>query len=65
MRRSRTPPSVAKADFVFYVEAGQLEGPADRLKVEDFWDLGRSRPPRRSSVVEQALSSPLEGEGRA
>ena len=29
----------AKADFEFYVEAGQLEGPADKLKVEDFWNL--------------------------
>jgi len=30
----------AKADFEFYVEAGQLEGPADSLKVEEYWDLG-------------------------
>jgi NitT/TauT family transport system substrate-binding protein len=30
----------AKADFVFYTEAGQMEGPAESLKVEDFWDLG-------------------------
>ncbi len=29
----------AKADFEFYTKAGQLEGPADSLKVEDFWDL--------------------------
>ncbi len=29
----------AKADFDFYTKAGQLEGPADSLKVEDFWDL--------------------------
>jgi NitT/TauT family transport system substrate-binding protein len=29
----------AKADFDFYVGAGQLEGPAESLKVEDFWDL--------------------------
>ena len=29
----------AKADFEFYVEAGQLEGPADKLKIEDFWNL--------------------------
>jgi NitT/TauT family transport system substrate-binding protein len=29
----------AKADFDFYTEAGQLEGPADSLKVEDFWYL--------------------------
>jgi len=31
---------VAKADFEFYVEAGQLQGPASELKVEDFWDFG-------------------------
>lgn len=29
-----------KADFEFYVEAGQMQGPADSLKVEDYWDLG-------------------------
>lgn len=29
----------AKADFEFYTKAGQLDGPADSLKVEDFWDL--------------------------
>ena len=27
----------AKADFVFYVDAGQLKGPAASLKVEDYW----------------------------
>jgi NitT/TauT family transport system substrate-binding protein len=32
--------AVAKVDFQFYTEAGQMEGPADALKVEDFWDLG-------------------------
>ena len=32
--------AVAKTDFQFYTEAGQLQGPADTLKVEDFWDLG-------------------------
>lgn len=31
--------ALAKADFGFYVDAGQLEGPADGLKVEDYWDL--------------------------
>jgi NitT/TauT family transport system substrate-binding protein len=31
--------ALAKADFKFYVDAGQLEGPADNLKVEEFWDL--------------------------
>jgi len=29
-----------KTDFEFYVEAGQMTGPADQLKVEEFWDLG-------------------------
>ena len=31
--------ALAEADFKFYVDAGQLEGPADGLKVEDYWDL--------------------------
>ena len=31
--------AAAKADFVFYVEAGQLNGPASSLKVEDYWYL--------------------------
>jgi NitT/TauT family transport system substrate-binding protein len=31
---------VAKSDFEFYVEAGQMTGPAASLKVEDFWYLG-------------------------
>lgn len=30
---------VAKSDFEFYTEAGQLQGPASALKVEDFWHL--------------------------
>lgn len=30
---------VAKSDFDFYVEAGQMQGPAAGLKVEDFWYL--------------------------
>ncbi|GAB4167182.1 MAG: ABC transporter substrate-binding protein [Thalassobaculales bacterium] len=29
----------ARADFEFYVEAGQLTGPAASLKVEDFWNF--------------------------
>jgi NitT/TauT family transport system substrate-binding protein len=29
----------AKADFEFYSAAGQMEGPADSLKVEDYWYL--------------------------
>lgn len=32
--------NAAKSDFEFYVEAGQLQGPADSLNVNDFWDLG-------------------------
>jgi NitT/TauT family transport system substrate-binding protein len=31
--------AAAKADFIFYVEAGQLNGPASSLKVEDYWYL--------------------------
>ena len=30
---------IAKADFEFYVEAGQMQGPVSDLKVEDFWYL--------------------------
>ena len=29
----------AKADFAFYVDAGQMNGPAASLKVEDYWYL--------------------------
>lgn len=32
--------AAAKADFEFYTIAGQLQGPAEELKVEDYWDLG-------------------------
>lgn len=28
-----------KVDFEFYIEAGQMTGPAETLKAEDFWDL--------------------------
>ncbi|HPH13623.1 MAG TPA: ABC transporter substrate-binding protein [Burkholderiaceae bacterium] len=31
---------VAKSDFEFYVEAGQMQGPAASLNIEDFWYLG-------------------------
>lgn len=31
---------VAKVDFLFYTEAAMMTGPADTLKVEDYWDLG-------------------------
>jgi NitT/TauT family transport system substrate-binding protein len=30
---------IAKSDFEFYVEAGQMQGPLADLKVEDFWYL--------------------------
>lgn len=32
--------AAAKSDFEFFTEAGQMQGPASALKVEDFWDLG-------------------------
>lgn len=31
---------IAKDDFAFYTSSGQLEGPAENLKVEEFWDFG-------------------------
>lgn len=31
--------SAAKSDFEFYVNAGQLKGPVESLKVSDYWDL--------------------------
>ncbi len=34
------PQDVAKVDFLFYTEAGMMSGPADTLKVEEYWDLG-------------------------
>jgi NitT/TauT family transport system substrate-binding protein len=30
---------IARGDLQFYTDAGQLQGPAADLKVEDFWDL--------------------------
>lgn len=30
----------AEADFEFYTKAGQMEGPVEELKVEDYWYLG-------------------------
>jgi NitT/TauT family transport system substrate-binding protein len=30
---------LARGDLNFYVDAGQLQGPAADLKVEDYWDL--------------------------
>jgi NitT/TauT family transport system substrate-binding protein len=32
--------AIARGDFAFYVDAGQLQGPADSLQVEEYWDLG-------------------------
>ena len=32
--------AAARSDFDFYTEAGQMQGPAADLKVEDYWDLG-------------------------
>lgn len=30
----------AKVDFEFYVEAGQMQGPIESIKAEDYWDFG-------------------------
>jgi NitT/TauT family transport system substrate-binding protein len=40
--------AIAKGDFAFYVDAGQMEGPADALKVEDFWDLGPAEAAKKN-----------------
>ncbi|WP_205521002.1 ABC transporter substrate-binding protein [Propylenella binzhouense] len=39
---------VAKGDFAFYVSSGQLQGPAESLKVEDFWDLGPAEAAKKN-----------------
>ena len=39
---------IAKGDFAFYVDSGQLEGPAENLKVEDFWDLGPAEAAKKN-----------------
>ena len=39
---------VAKADFEFYTEAGQMQGPAADLKVEDFWYLAPLEKARKA-----------------
>jgi len=41
-------PEIAKADFAFYVDSGQLEGPAENLKVEDFWDFGPAEAAKKN-----------------
>jgi len=33
-------PEAAKVDFEFYVEAGQMQGPLESIKAEDYWDFG-------------------------
>jgi len=38
--RSGGGPDAAKVDFEFYVEAGQMQGPVESLKAEDYWDFG-------------------------
>lgn len=40
---------VAKSDFDFYVEAGQMQGPVAGLKVEDFWYLPPLDKARKAS----------------
>lgn len=40
---------VAKGDFEFYVEAGQMQGPVEALKVEDFWYLSPLDKARRAA----------------
>jgi NitT/TauT family transport system substrate-binding protein len=39
---------IVQGDFAFYVDAGQIEGPADSLKVEDFWDLSLIEEARKN-----------------
>jgi hypothetical protein len=41
LRASRVEPcaDIARSDFDFYVEAGQMQGPVSDLKIEDFWHL--------------------------
>ncbi len=39
---------VVKSDLEFYTEAGQLQGPASGLKVEDFWNFGPLEKARRA-----------------
>jgi len=39
---------VAKSDFEFYVEAGQMTGPAASLNVEDFWYLAPVEKARKA-----------------
>lgn len=40
--------AVAKSDFEFYTEAGQLQGTAGDLKVEDFWYLAPLEKARKT-----------------
>ncbi|BCX18346.1 MAG: nitrate ABC transporter substrate-binding protein [Geminicoccaceae bacterium] len=43
--------TAARADFEFYTEAGQLQGPASSLAVEEFWDLGPLEAARKKLGV--------------
>jgi NitT/TauT family transport system substrate-binding protein len=45
--RSGGDVEAVKADFEFYVEAGQMKGPLEALKVEDFWSLAPLERARR------------------
>ena len=45
--RSGGDADAVKADFEFYVEAGQMKGPAETLQVEDFWNLAPLERARR------------------
>lgn len=40
---------IAKSDFEFYVEAGQMTGPASDLKVDDFWYLAPLEKARKTA----------------
>jgi NitT/TauT family transport system substrate-binding protein len=40
--------AIAKGDFAFYVDAGQMTGPVDSLKVENFWDLGPAEAAKKN-----------------
>jgi NitT/TauT family transport system substrate-binding protein len=40
--------AVARSDFDFYVEAGQMSGPAADLKLEDFWYMAPIEKARRA-----------------
>jgi len=39
--------AIARTDFDFYANAGQMQGPAESLKVEDYWDLAPLQAARK------------------